>query len=885
MAGLFQGPAYEFVPILPNEWNSIPTLVAGAVASVTGSTNIVCDPNVGNVVVELQENLTGLSNVTTLAATIGGVDYPESTGTPGYVLGLTSANVAAWVPGGGGGGAVASVTGSTNIEVSPTTGACVVTLQENLTGLSNVTTQEATIGTVDYPNAAGETGQVLTLTSPTTAAWSNASSGAVTEVTAGTSGNCTVSPNTGAVVVDIVAAPTFTGLIVQDNFVVGNLSYPTADAAAGYVVTTDGAGFLSLQPPSGGGAGVSSLSSTTSSVVFSAATGDVQLSLAETFSVNTISATQAQVNELVLGGAPNTYAFPASIGAAGQVLAVSAVAANELEFVANNAITSVTGSTNIECNTTDGAVLVQLQGNLTGLDNVSTQLLTLGTIGDTYDFPSAVGTAGQVLAVNTAGDALEFVTVGGGGGAVESVNASGSNIVVAPNVGIVEVSLASTLTGLTSVTTANLVVGPNTFPTTTGTAAEVLSTNGAGVLSWVPMSGGGGGIVSVTGVANQITAVTASEAVTVGLAPNITGITSLECGALNAGGNAYPANAGAPGQVLGTNGSGTLSWVSGGGAIDSITSSNSLLNVATVAGAVTLTASETPTFTSVTAANATLGGTFYPTAAGTSGQILTANGTGGATWEDGGGASGVSSITAGPSLTVSAATGNVTIDLSSNIGSTVATFAQGTISALFSENSYLCPNINNTGTYVKFPNSLPSVPSILTVNGSGTQQLAAWSSPVLSNTYTLSFTTAGAANTFDIEMTFEKVNGSKSVSWVANIAQATIASFHITASTYSPLVSTTAVDIPYRTNTDLTQMGTTIGGCFTNTAGTSASLRQFVWTMNLDGYVTIWVSQLNDTPWELTSGSYYVPAVTYVTTTNTSSAYPANCGGAYYCNQ
>ena len=885
MAGLFQGPSYAFVPILPGEWNSIPGLVAGGVSTVTGSTNIVCDPNVGNVVVELQDNLTGLSNVTTLGATIGGVDYPEATGTTGYVLGLTSPSTAAWIPGGGGGGAVASVSGSTNIEVDPTTGAVVVTLQDNLTGLSNVTTLEATIGTVDYPNVAGETGQVLTLTSPTTAVWSNATSGAVTEVSAGASGNCTVSPNVGAVVVDIVDAPTFAGLIVQDNFVAGGLAYPTVDAAAGYVVTTDGSGHLSLQPGGGGGAGVSSLSSTTSSIVVSAATGDVELSLAETFAVNAVSATTVQATALILGSAPNTYAFPTSIGTAGQVLAVSGVVANELEFVANSTITSVTGSTNIECETTDGAVLVTLQGNLTGLDNVSTQLLTLGTAGDVYDFPAAVGTPGQVLAVNTLANALEFVTPGGGGGAVESVNASGSNIVVAPNVGIVEISLAADLTGLTSVNTASLVVGPNTFPTTTGTTAEVLSTNGLGVLSWVPMSGGGGGIVSVTGVANQITAETLSEAVTIGLAADITGITSLECGALTAGGNLYPSSAGTPGQVLSTNGSGTLSWADGTGGVSTITSANDLINVITVGGAVTLTAAEMPTFSSITASNATLGGTSFPIGAGTVGQILTANGSGAATWADGGGASGVSSITAGSAnITVSPATGDVVVNLGDNISATLATVENLNTSILNTQAIFLCPDVLYTSVYVELPTVLPSVPSTMTVSGSGTQQHAVWSPQVQSNTYTIEFTTPSVANTITMSMTFEKVAGSKSVTWCANLAGMNIEEFHIATSCYIPLISLNAVDEQYRTNTNLTQMGNTIGACFASPTSLSG-LRNFVWTMDLSGIITITIYCQNSSPYELQAGFYYPPGVAYVDVTNTTNPVACSVGGQYYCNQ
>jgi|GEM_PF-3009629 len=58
--------------------------------------------------------------------------------------------------------------------------------------------------------------------------------------------------NTGTIIglnPDGSTAPTFT----VNDFVSDGLSYPTADAPSGYVVTTNGAGVLSLQPPAGGG--------------------------------------------------------------------------------------------------------------------------------------------------------------------------------------------------------------------------------------------------------------------------------------------------------------------------------------------------------------------------------------------------------------------------------------------------------------------------------------------------------------------------------------------------------------------------------------------------------------------------------------------------------
>ncbi|MBK7807910.1 MAG: hypothetical protein IPJ51_16690 [Saprospiraceae bacterium] len=86
-----------------------------------------------------------------------------------------------------------------------------------------------------------------------------------------------------------------------------------------------------------------------------------------------------------------------------------------------------------------------------------------------------------------------------------------------------------------SIGAAKAKIGPNTYPTTTGTNGQVLTTNGAGALSWGSASGGGGAQLLVRVFANTPqTFVAASSFVLPVIATCMGGINTNVGGAWNA---------------------------------------------------------------------------------------------------------------------------------------------------------------------------------------------------------------------------------------------------------------------------------------------------------------------------------------------------------------
>jgi len=158
-----------------------------------------------------------------------------------------------------------------------------------------------------------------------------------------------------------------------------------------------------------------------------------------------------------------------------------------------------------------------------------------------------------------------------------------------------------TASSLTSVgTLTSLAVSGNTtlngvaytWPASAGTNGYVLSSNGSGTLSWVAQTGGGGGGTTtfaltagtyltggsfdgssaVTFAVDATSANTASKIVARDASGNfsagaITASSIVVSGttSLNSVAYTWPATAGTNGQVLGTNGAGTLSWINAGG--------------------------------------------------------------------------------------------------------------------------------------------------------------------------------------------------------------------------------------------------------------------------------------------------------------------------------
>ena len=383
MSGLFEGPAGSFIPLLPDEWNAIPGLAAGAVATIAGANNINVDTPVGNVVIGLNNIINGLDAVITNAASIGDVDYPTTQGETGDVLTLTAPGTAAWLPGGGGGGGVTSVTGSTNVEVSPTSGACVVTLQPNLTELSNVQTVAATIGGVDYPEVPGTVGEVLTITAPGTASWqpSGGGGGGVTSVTGST--NVEVSPTSGACVVSL--RPNVTGLSSVETVgaTIGGIAYPSAPGPPLSV--------LCIPSPFVGNA-VWSIDPQINSLFV-----NNSITCNSLYCYTMMQSTGFQCDNLsTLSLRLNAIDYPTTDGAAGSVMTTNGAGTLSLQPLPVSNVTA--GSSNIAIGVLSGNATIDLAPNIS-VASVTAGTLTAGTV----TYPTNQGVSGQVLTTNGSG--------------------------------------------------------------------------------------------------------------------------------------------------------------------------------------------------------------------------------------------------------------------------------------------------------------------------------------------------------------------------------------------------------------------------------------------------------------------------------------------------
>jgi hypothetical protein len=387
-------------------------------------------------------------------------------GTQGQIIATGSAC-------GGGGGGVISVTAgpSGNITAAPNTGAVIVDEIEDptFTGAVSAASLTATGLTPGDCVQAG-VGGLLT----TTGSACGGGGGGVASVTAGPSGNQTFSPNTGAVIGDIVENPTFTGVVTdtpashsftwQDIFAdpiyidsdgstqtafisnsifgihsganrlavdaSGNLgiqgvfhSVPL-EASAGDCLEagTDGhGGIQSTGSPCGGGGGaVSSVTSIDTNIVASPTTGAVQLSL----SSHPIFSGLVGVGSLISSGTIQGSILGATnlIGAGGDCLE-----ANGGEMIvstgspcATGGVTSVTAgpSGNITAAPTTGAVIVDeiedptFTGTITGSGNPqSAHLVGITTIGNPGTYGDNNTMTQAIEIANGTGIGGDFATI------------------------------------------------------------------------------------------------------------------------------------------------------------------------------------------------------------------------------------------------------------------------------------------------------------------------------------------------------------------------------------------------------------------------------------------------------------------------------------------
>lgn len=316
----------------------------------------------------------------------------------------------------------------------------------------------------------------------------------------------------------------------------------------------------------------------------------------------------------------NSLEFPSNRGNSGQVL--SSNGDGQIEWVDQSGGGSVTISG------TPNEIIATTVGDSTTLAfDVATVIpgnLTINSTTSPITFPRSDGGAGQILATNGSGQ-IEWTNQSGGG----SVTISGTpNEIVATTVGNVTTLAFDSVTVIPGNLMINSTTSPMAFPTSNGSAGQVLSTNGSGQLSWVNETSSG----TIQGTTNEIIASTTGNVTTLAFDTHTHIPGQLTINSFSAP-MAFPISNGSAGQVLSTNGSGQLSWVNetSSGTIQGTT--NEI--VATSVGNVTTLAFDAQThIPGQLTLNTGLNAYSLPTTAGSSGQVLTWPASGSnVTWE------------------------------------------------------------------------------------------------------------------------------------------------------------------------------------------------------------------------------------------------------------
>jgi len=275
----------------------------------------------------------------------------------------------------------------------------------------------------------------------------------------------------------------------------------------------------------------------------------------------------------------NVYTFPPTPGTEDQYMALDAN--NNLQWVSGGG-GGMTGITNSDGNLT-------LSGTSTVNINFATNIevdgtVTLGAAGaNEYTLPAADGTNGQVLKTNGSG----VVTwEDDAAGAVASVSGTTNQISASTTTGAVTLSLPSTIICPGTLTATSLgVTSAYTLPVADGSSGQVLKTDGAGAVTW--QTDAEGAVASVSGTANQISASTATGAVTLSLPSTIIAPGTLTATSLGVT-SAYtlPVTDGTINQVLKTNGAGSVAWATDqSGTVASVTGTTGEITVSPTTGA------------------------------------------------------------------------------------------------------------------------------------------------------------------------------------------------------------------------------------------------------------------------------------------------------------
>lgn len=177
----------------------------------------------------------------------------------------------------------------------------------------------------------------------------------------------------------------------------------------------------------------------------------------------------------------------------------------------------------------NNAITIDSTSNVT----IPQNLTVTGTLNG-LSYPTADGTANQVLTTDGSGT-LSFATVSGGGGSGISNVSEDSTPQLGGDLDVNGNAIVSASNGNIAITpngSGAIVLDGLSWPTSDGSANQVLKTDGSGALSWATQSGGSGGASESSdsytlgyAALNASSSATISGAVTVPAGKTITGFT------------------------------------------------------------------------------------------------------------------------------------------------------------------------------------------------------------------------------------------------------------------------------------------------------------------------------------------------------------------------
>ena len=487
--------------------------------------------------------------------------------------------------------------------------------------------------------------------------------------------------STGNLTVNTAGVVNFT---TTSNVALGNVSnLHISGGTANYVLSTDGAGNLSWV--AGGGGAISNISNGNSNVSIPVANGNVNISAVGNANVVVITDTGANITGTAnITGNLTAGNIIAGSGSGGNITNANVISANTFTATGNvtsgnlttAGVLSVTGNANVGnisaaagvFTTVAGILTTAAQGNITSVGNLSglsvsnatgvvdfttTANVTLGAVANLH---IAGGSNGQYLQTNGSGT-LTWSTVTSGStsnisngnsninipvanGNINFTAAGNANIVVVTGTGV---NVAGTLnvTGQSNLgAVGNVVI-------TGGTANYVLSTDGAGNLSWVAGGGSAANVIVDNFTGNGVQTVFTLSTTPIGInqtSVNYNGATILRTDYSLANANITFSSAPANGSLIEVT---TIDLSGGGGGTPGGTNTQVQFNDAgSFAGNTGLTFNKTTTtltannFVATSTANLGSNANVIITG-GTANYVLSTNGSGNLSWvaQSGGGGS------------------------------------------------------------------------------------------------------------------------------------------------------------------------------------------------------------------------------------------------------